>query len=130
MNGPRRLRLGLIGRGRMGRLVREVALERGHEVVLEEDSKERNPAEALARLDLAIEFTSPEAAPENLRRCLEAGTSVVSGTTGWADPELLKVLAELAERRGAGLLIAANFAFGVLILRRLVQQAAQIGCLG
>ena len=127
----RRLTLAVIGRGRMGRLVAEVARERGHRVALELGSRDNSAGAGLAGaaldgVDVALEFTAPEAAPANVERCLERGVSVVCGTTGWADGARAARLAELAERRGAGLVIAPNFALGVLLFRRLVRRAAEL----
>jgi 4-hydroxy-tetrahydrodipicolinate reductase len=125
------LTLAVIGRGRMGQLVAEVARERGHRVALQLGSRDNAHgaglgAAALAGIDVALEFTTPEAAPANVERCLEGGVSVVSGTTGWAGGERTARLAELAERRGAALVLAPNFALGVLLFRRLVQRAAEL----
>lgn len=125
------LSLAVIGTGRMGRQVAEVARERGHRVALELGAAD-NPggagltAAALAGVDVAVEFSTPEAASANVERCLEHGVGVVCGTTGWADPERLAELGALAEARGAGLVVASNFSLGVLLLRRLVRRAAEL----
>ena len=131
MSAPRPLSLAVVGRGRMGRLVEAVARERGHRVELALSAAE-NPdgaglnAQSLAGIDLAIEFSTPAAAPRNVEACLERGVSVLTGTTGWADAEGAARLGMLAERSGAALLIAPNFALGVLLFRLLVRRAAEL----
>jgi 4-hydroxy-tetrahydrodipicolinate reductase len=115
----------------MGCLLREAAAERGHRVALELGSRDNRQgagltAAALAGVDVALEFTEPGAAAVNVERCLERGVDVVSGTTGWADPERLARLGALAASRGAALLVAPNFALGLLLFRRLVRGAAAL----
>ena len=125
------LALAVVGTGRMGRAVAEVARERGHRIVLEVGAKGNAGGaaltpKALVGVDLAIEFSTPAAATENVRRCLEAGVAVVSGTTGWADDERLAELGGLAEGRGVGLVVAPNFSLGVVLLRRLARRAGDL----
>jgi 4-hydroxy-tetrahydrodipicolinate reductase len=131
MNARRALSLAVVGRGRMGRLVEAVARERGHRVALTLGAADNLDgaglsATALAGVELAIEFSTPAAAPRNVEACLERGVSVVTGTTGWADGERTERLRALAERNGVGLLIAPNFALGVLLFRLLVRRAAEL----
>ena len=86
MNKP--LRIALIGYGRMGKLIEQVALERGHQIALVIDDGSNASvydSEDFALCDVAIEFTRPEVAEPNCQRCLERGLSIVSGTTGWAE---------------------------------------------
>jgi len=131
VSASRTLSLAVVGRGRMGRIVEELARERGHRVALalgaddNRDGAGLTPA-SLAGVDLAIEFSTPAAAARNVEACLAAGVSVVTGTTGWAGGDLVQRLGELAERNGAGLLVAPNFALGVLLFRLLVRRAAEL----
>jgi len=74
--------------------------------------------------DVVIEFTNPEAVEGNLRTILEAGCHAVSGTTGLA-PASVAALGELARERGLGLLMAPNFALGVILLQRFAREAAR-----
>ena len=123
--------LAVIGRGRMGRRIEEVAAERGHRVRLSLGSGD-NPGgaaltrEALEGVDVALEFSAPEAAATNVERALGAGVGVVCGTTGWASAAELERLGALADERGVGLVVAPNFALGVLLLRSLVRRAAEL----
>ena len=84
----------------MGREIEQVLLGRGHEVLLKIDLDNRADldAEHLQGIDVAIEFTTPHTALENIRTCLEAGVAVVSGTTGWT--EHLGEMRSLCEDRG------------------------------
>lgn len=110
------MNIALIGYGKMGHAIEEIALSRGHRVVLKIASG--NLAELTAinlqKADVAIEFTSPETASANVRFCIENGVAVVSGSTGW-DEELADVK-QLAEEHQIGLIHASNFSIGVNIL--------------
>jgi 4-hydroxy-tetrahydrodipicolinate reductase len=122
-------RVAIIGHGRMGRAVARLAAERGWSVTAVLAAAD-NPGgrgitrEALGGAEVAVEFTAPGAAADNIRACVAAGCPVVSGTTGWL-AHLPAVRAEV-ERTGGGLLWAANFSLGVHILSALVKQAADL----
>ena len=89
-SGSAPVRLAIIGAGKMGRAVAQLAAERGCEVVATLGRGDAVTADALAGADVAVEFTEPAAAVPNARACLAAGCPVVVGTTGWLDalPEL------------------------------------------
>jgi 4-hydroxy-tetrahydrodipicolinate reductase len=112
--------------GKTGRLVAEVATEHGHGVnVL--DAKENANASALtppfvAGFDVIIDFTTPEAAIQNMRACLATGAKMVIGTTGWY--EKLADMRGLAERKQAGLLYGTNYSVSVQVM---LQLAATMG---
>ena len=118
------MRVLVLGHGKTGRLVAEVAAEHGHGVhVL--DAKENPGAAALtppfvAGFDVVIDFTTPEAAVQNMRACLATGAKMVIGTTGWYDK--LDAMRSLAERRDAGLLYGTNFSVGVQAMMRLANE--------
>ena len=105
----------VLGKGKTGSLVAQVARERGHSVrVL--DFRENNGASALtaptlANIDVVVDFTTPEAAVENMRACLALGARVVVGTTGWYAQ--LNEMKALAIRRGGALLYGTNYSIGV-----------------
>jgi 4-hydroxy-tetrahydrodipicolinate reductase len=109
------MNIALVGYGKMGHAIERIATERGHSIVLRIRSvnKEELDAAHLQGVDVAIEFTSPEAAPENVGICLRAGVPVVCGTTGWNDQ--LDAAKQLAVEQKAGLLQASNFSVGVNI---------------
>jgi len=120
------MRVLVLGVGKTGRLVAEVAAERGHSVhVL--DARENQHAAALtapfvAGFDVVIDFTTPVAVVENMRACLATGAKMVIGTTGWYDK--LPDMRAIVERRGAGLLYGTNYSVGVQVM---LQLAAQMG---
>ena len=118
------MRVLILGHGKTGKLVAEIAHEHGHGVhVL--DAKENRDATALtppfvAGFDVVIDFTTPEAVLQNMRACLATGARMVIGTTGWYDklPDMLG----LAERKNAGLLYGTNFSVGVQLMLQLARQ--------
>jgi 4-hydroxy-tetrahydrodipicolinate reductase len=122
------MRVLVLGHGKTGKLVAEIAAERGHSVhVL--DAKENANASALtppfvAGFDVVIDFTAPEAAVQNMRACLATGAKMVIGTTGWYDK--LPDMRRLAERKQAALLYGTNFSVGVQVM---LQLAAKMGAL-
>jgi 4-hydroxy-tetrahydrodipicolinate reductase len=119
-----RMPLALIGMGRMGRSLAELAPERGFDVVARIDHGQAITRESLRGAAVAIEFTAPGAAAANVRACAAAGCPVVVGTTGWYH-ELPMVRAEI-ERAGTALLHAPNFSVGVAIFDRVVAEAARL----
>lgn len=115
----------IIGLGKMGRSVRELAVERGHTVVAEFGGHDGPLTVAtLAGADVAIEFTRPEAASANIMTCLEAKCPVVTGTTGWYD-QLPTVVGEVG-RLGGALLWGANFSVGAQLLFELGAVAGRL----
>jgi 4-hydroxy-tetrahydrodipicolinate reductase len=120
--------LALVGMGKMGRALALLAPERGFHVVAELDPARPDytgiTRESLRGARVAIEFTTPDAAPANVRACAAAGCPVVVGTTGWYD-QLPAVAAEV-ERAGGALLTAPNFSVGVAVFDRVVAEAARL----
>ena len=122
-------RLALIGLGKMGSAVADLAPARGWEVVARiaaagNDSGRGVTRDTLAGADVAIEFTTPRAAAANARAAVGAGCPVVVGTTGWYD-ELPALTAWVTEKQGA-LLSASNFSLGVNAFAQIVQLAARL----
>lgn len=122
------LRLAIIGMGRMGRALRELADERGFRVVATIDSAHNAAGSGIARAsladaDVAVEFTEPASAVANIRACLAAGCPMVVGTTGWYDG-LPTIEREVRSSKGA-LLWASNFSVGVHLFAEMVQHAAR-----
>lgn len=116
--------LALIGMGRMGRALAQLAPERGFRVVAELDHSRPVTRESLNLAAVAIEFTAPGSAAANVRACTAAGCPVVVGTTGWYE-ELPAVRSDV-ERGGGALLTAPNFSVGVAIFDRVVAEAARL----
>ena len=121
------MRILVLGHGKTGKLVADVAAEHGHGVhVL--DARENRDAAALtppfvAGFDVIIDFTTPEAAIQNMRACLATGAHMVIGTTGWYDR--LPDMRSLAERKQAGLLYGTNFSIGVQVMLQLASRMSE-----
>ncbi len=120
------MNIALIGYGKMGREVESIALQRGHRIVLRVDKE--NP-EDLQRLrehgsDVAIEFSIPSQAFDNLKACLDQGIPAVSGTTGW-DGRKEEISRYCLEKQGA-LFLASNFSIGVHLLFHLNRELASL----
>jgi 4-hydroxy-tetrahydrodipicolinate reductase len=117
----------VLGRGRTGQVVADVAHERGHSVrvIGEEENKNASSLTApmLAQFDVVVDFTTPEAVVANLRACLANGARVVVGTTGWYDK--LAEMRAICERRNGGLLYGSNFSIGVQVMYRVAAELAR-----
>jgi 4-hydroxy-tetrahydrodipicolinate reductase len=118
----------VLGKGKTGSLVAQVARERGHGVraldITENQRASALTAPALAGVDVIIDFTTAEAAVENMRAVLALGARIVVGTTGWYTH--LSDMKALAHRRGGGLLYGTNFSIGVQKLFRLTAELARL----
>lgn len=120
------MKIALIGYGKMGKAIEAIALERGHTVPLKIDISniDEFTAANLQQCDVAIEFTSPHSAVENISKCLDAGTAVVSGSTGWlAQWDTIK---NKCEALNGSLIYASNFSVGVNIFFELNKKLAQL----
>jgi 4-hydroxy-tetrahydrodipicolinate reductase len=118
----------ILGKGKTGSLVTEIAHERGHGVrafdIYENRGASALTAPTLAGVDAVIDFTSPEAAVENIRAVLALGGRIVVGTTGWY--QHLDAMKAIAERRGGALLYSTNFSIGVQKLFQLTAEVAKL----
>lgn len=118
----------VLGKGKTGSLVAEVARERGHGVraldIAENAGASALTAPNLAGVDVVVDFTAPEAAVENMRAVLSLGGRIVVGTTGWYAH--LAGMKALALKRGGGLLYGTNFSIGVQKLFRLTAELARL----
>jgi 4-hydroxy-tetrahydrodipicolinate reductase len=122
-------KLAIVGYGKMGRLVEQLAAEYNFEVVLRLDEFNNvNGAgmtpEAFREVDVAIEFSTPETAPENLKRLAALKTQTVAGTTGWTDH--LAEVRQAVEQASTGLVWSPNFSVGVAAFRKLAALSAQL----
>ena len=121
-------RLAIVGYGKMGRMIERLAPEYGFAVSARFTGAHNGGGKSLTRealegIDVALEFTRPEAAAENLLRLAEAGVAAVSGTTGWFS-EMGRVQ-EIIGKNGSGLVWGANFSVGLNIFREVVAEAAR-----
>ena len=120
------MKAAIIGYGKMGREIEKILIARGHEVtlIIDIDNAADLNAENLANVDVAIEFTTPTTAYDNIRKCLECSTAVVSGTTGWTDR--LAELQELCREKGGAMFYASNYSLGVNLMFRLNRELARL----
>jgi 4-hydroxy-tetrahydrodipicolinate reductase len=116
------MKIALLGYGKMGKVIERIALERGHEIVLKKD--EFNTYEGLSTADVAIDFSVPTAAVDNISNCFRANVPVVSGTTGWLE-HYDEMIALCNEKKG-GFISSSNFSLGVNIFFELNEYLAKI----
>lgn len=116
------MKIALLGYGRMGKVIEQIALERGHEIVLKK-TRETSSID-LSDADVAIDFSIPSAAVENISACFNQNTPVISGTTGWLD-DYNKMIALCNEKEGA-FIYGSNFSLGVNIFFELNKQLAKM----
>lgn len=116
-------RLAIIGPGKMGSAVAELAMAMGHEVVATIGDGTSIDVDSLNGAEVAVEFTDPAAAAANVTACVLTGCPVVVGTTGWYDQ--LPAIGKLVEGRGGALLWSANFSLGVHALSAIVRRAGE-----
>lgn len=122
----KKLKIALLGYGKMGKAIEEIALQRGHQIVLKIDADNTADltAENLKQADVAIEFTGPHAAFENIRTCLSAAVPVVSGSTGWL--QHWNEITHFCQETNGTLLYASNFSIGVNIFFELNKKLAAL----
>jgi 4-hydroxy-tetrahydrodipicolinate reductase len=118
------MRIALIGYGKMGRLIEQVALSRGHVISAIIDSSSNVEVINKEHTDIAIEFTKPDCAVQNIRTCVEKGIPIVVGTTGWND-DLHQTVSFVHENQGS-LLYASNFSIGVNVFFELNKLLAKL----
>ncbi len=120
------MKIALLGYGKMGRAIEKLAIDAGHAIVLRIDAgnTEELTEDNLARADVAIEFSRPESAFDNIRCCLESGVPVISGTTGWLDR--LPEAKTLCRVHGGAFLYASNFSIGVNLFFALNRYLAKL----
>lgn len=120
------MKTAIIGYGKMGREIEKILRDRGHEIALTIDVDNASDLTAgnLKDVDVAIEFTTPSTAYGNIRTCLESGTAVVSGTTGWT--ARLGELQDLCRQKNGALFYASNYSLGVNLMFRLNRQLAEM----
>ena len=118
------MRIALLGYGKMGKAIEEIALQKGHSVALKIDDQNLDDLtkENIRKADVAIEFTTPESAAQNILLCFDAGIPVVCGTTGWlAQMNLIK---EKCIEANGSFLYASNFSIGVNIFFEINKKLA------
>ena len=121
------MKIALLGYGKMGRMIEQIALQRGHEIVsiIDIDNQEEFGSEAFRSADVAIEFTTPWTAYDNYLKAWAAGVKVVSGSTGWMK-EHGEEVRHACEQEGKTLFWASNFSVGVAIFNAVNRYLARI----
>ena len=107
------MKIALTGFGKMGKAIAEMAIAKGHEIVLKINSTNTDQLtiQNLQQADVCIEFSNPSIAVKNILTCFDAGVPVVCGTTGWLDQ--WEKVANTCNQKNAGFLYASNFSIGV-----------------
>lgn len=122
------MNIALIGYGKMGQEIEKILLQQGENIALiidKENSADLNPDNLKSKnIDVAIEFSTPETAYENIITCIKAGVPVVSGTTGWLDK--LEEAEALCEESGGALFYASNFSVGVNVMFKVNEALAKM----
>ena len=116
------MKIALLGYGKMGQTIERIALERGHEIVLKKD--EFNTYEGLSNADVAIDFSIPAVAVENISNCFYANVPVISGTTGWLDR--YDEMVALCKEKNGGFISSSNFSLGVNLFFGLNEYLAKM----
>lgn len=118
------MKIALLGYGKMGKEIEKISISRGHSVIIkmDEHNAKQTGKEELTQADVAIEFSTPQTAYENICKCFEAGIPVVVGTTGWY--EKLVEISKPCNAGGHALFYAANFSIGVNLFFKLNEQLA------
>ncbi len=116
------MNIALVGYGKMGKIIDEIAQSRGHNIVAR--LSQTPTKESLNKADVVIEFSNPEAAFENIKVCLENNIPVICGTTGWLDkkPEIEKITLE----KNSAFLYGSNFSLGVNLFFALNEKLAKL----
>tara|TARA_R110000782_G_scaffold15771_3_gene45822 strand:- start:39 stop:740 length:702 start_codon:yes stop_codon:yes gene_type:complete len=116
------MRIALFGYGKMGQMIEQIALNRGHEIVAKIDEHTQNID--FSSMDVAIDFSMPEAAFSNITKCLENNVPIISGTTGWLDKYQDAVT--LCKSKNGAFIYASNFSLGVNIFFELNNYLAKM----
>jgi len=118
------MRIALVGYGKMGKAIEEIGLERGHEIVLKinDENLQDFTKENISNAQVAIEFTGPHSAYENVKQMIDWGTPVVCGSTGWTDQ--LSTINDLCTAKKGSFIYASNFSIGVNIFFELNKKLA------
>jgi 4-hydroxy-tetrahydrodipicolinate reductase len=120
------MKIALLGYGKMGHIIEETALQKGHQIVLRinDENLQDLTKENIQHADVAIEFTNPQSAVENILFCLKSNVPVVCGTTGWLSQ--LKSIEEKCKELKSTFLYASNFSIGVNVFFELNKKLATL----
>ena len=120
------MKIALIGYGKMGKAIEGIALQKGHEIVLKIDISNADAftKENLNKADVAIEFTGPHSAFENIQKCISFGVPVVSGSTGWLDQ--WDLMSAFVQQHNGCLIYSSNYSIGVNLFFEINKHLAKL----
>lgn len=118
------MNIALIGYGKMGKAIEKIALKRGHNIVVKVELGSNSFDEQLKEAQVAIEFTQPESAFNNIKKCIDLGIPVLSGTTGWLNKK--EQLEEYCRNREGTFFYASNYSIGVNLFFKINEIVAEI----
>ena len=118
------MKIAILGNGKMGRRISELAVKRGHAIVCVSNSTNTAKSLDLSIADVAIDFSTPNSAFENISHAINSGIPVISGTTAWLDK--LQNINNLCKIKGGAFLYASNFSLGVNIFFELNKKLAEL----
>ena len=116
------MKIALLGYGKMGQVIEKIALQRGHEIMLRKSIEDS--FDGLENADVAIDFSAPDAAVENISTALKLGIPVISGTTGWLSE--YENMVQLCKEKNTAFISSSNFSLGVNIFFELNEYLAKI----
>lgn len=116
------MKIALLGYGKMGKTIEQLAIKRGHEIVLKVDKDQHDYD--ITKADVAIDFSIPTAAVSNISKCLEHHVPIISGTTGWLDQ--YEKITDLCKAKNGAFIYASNFSLGVNIFFELNEYLAKM----
>ena len=115
------MKIGIIGYGKMGKAIEKVAIDRGHSVIFKTNDFNLN---LINDVDVTIEFSTPESAFTNIKKCLDSNVPVVTGTTGWLDD--LEDIKNLCDKKNGSFLYASNFSLGANLFFELNKKLSHL----
>ena len=116
------MKIALLGYGKMGKVIENIALERGHQIVLKKGSSDN--FDGLSQADVAIDFSVPNSAVSHISECLNHNIPVISGTTGWLED--YKEMVKLCQEKNGSFIYGSNFSLGVNIFFELNNYLAKM----
>ncbi len=116
------MNIALLGYGKMGKVIEGIALERGHQIVLKSSSN--TTTLDLSNVDIAIDFSIPDAAVNNISTCLNNNVPVISGTTGWLDK--YQDIEKICHKKNGAFIYSSNFSMGVNVFFELNKHLAKM----
>jgi len=115
------MKIGIIGYGKMGKAVEKIAVQRGHSIAFKTNDFNLN---LINDVDVTIEFSTPESAFTNIKKCLDSNVPVVTGTTGWLDD--LEDIKILCDKKNGSFLYASNFSLGANLFFELNKKLSHL----